>query len=87
MRHCPPAGWPQTIKPPRGQGSYWEGQPRSSQRYEAQPRDDEEALVKRMRALAGQRQRFGYRRIAALLRREGWQASHTACCVCGVAKA
>jgi transposase InsO family protein len=52
-------------------------QPRSSQRYEAKPRDDEEALVKRMRELAGQRPRFGYRRIAALLRREGWSASAT----------
>jgi len=52
-------------------------QPRSSQRYEAKPRDDEEALVKRMRELAGQRPRFGYRRIAALLRREGWEASAT----------
>lgn len=50
-------------------------QPRSSQRYEAKPRDDEEGLVKRMRELAGQRPRFGYRRIAALLRREGWRAS------------
>lgn len=52
-------------------------QPRSSQRYEPRPRDDEEALVKRMRELAGQRPRFGYRRIAALLRREGWRASRT----------
>ena len=50
-------------------------QPRSSQRYEAQPRADEQSLVKRMRALAGERPRFGYRRIAALLRRDGWQAS------------
>jgi transposase InsO family protein len=50
-------------------------QPRSSQRYESQPRDDEEALVKRMRNLAGERPRFGYRRIAALLRREAWRAS------------
>lgn len=52
-------------------------QPRSSQRYESQPRDDEESLRKRMRALAGQRPRFGYRRIAALLRRESWRASAT----------
>lgn len=52
-------------------------QPRSSQRYAAQPRGDEEALVKRMRALVGERPRFGYRRIAALLRREGWAAGAT----------
>ena len=50
-------------------------QPRSSQRYEAKPRDDEATLVQRMRELAGQRPRFGYRRIAALLRHEGRQAS------------
>lgn len=52
-------------------------QPRSSQRYESQPRDDEEALVKRMLELAAERPRFGYRRIAVLLRREGWRASRT----------
>jgi putative transposase len=52
-------------------------QPRGSQRYQAQARDDEEPLVKRMRELAGQRPRFGYRRIAALLRRESWHASAT----------
>jgi len=43
-------------------------QPRSSQRYEAKPRDDESSLVKRMFQLTRQRPRFGYRRIAALLR-------------------
>jgi len=52
-------------------------QPRSSQRYVAQPRSDEAALSKRMLELAQQRPRFGYRRIACLLRREGWQASDT----------
>jgi putative transposase len=52
-------------------------QPRGTQRYKSQPRDDEEGLVKRMRELAGQRPRFGYRRIAALLRRERWRASAT----------
>ena len=52
-------------------------QPRSSQRYEPKPRDDERAMVKRMLELVRQRPRFGYRRIASLLRREGWQASAT----------
>jgi transposase InsO family protein len=52
-------------------------QPRSSQRYKPKPRDDESAMVKRMLELVRQRPRFGYRRIAALLRREGWQASAT----------
>lgn len=48
------------------------GQPRASQRYQAKPRSDEASLVKRMLELAGQHVRYGYRRIAALLRREGW---------------
>jgi putative transposase len=52
-------------------------QPRSCQRYVAQPRDDERALVKRMLCLVRQRPRFGYRRIAALLRGESWRASAT----------
>jgi len=52
-------------------------QPRNAQRYEAQPRDDEPKLIERMRALARQRPRFGYRRIGALLRREAWRASDT----------
>lgn len=52
-------------------------QPRSSQRYKSKPRDDEPAMVKRMLELVRQRPRFGYRRMAALLRREGWQASAT----------
>jgi transposase InsO family protein len=34
-------------------------------------------MIKRMRELASQRPRFGYRRIAALLRRESWRASAT----------
>ena len=44
---------------------------RSSCRYRAQPRA-EEKLRKRLRALAGERRRFGYRRLTVLLRREGW---------------
>lgn len=52
-------------------------QPRTSQRYLAKPRDDERALVKRMLELVRERPRFGYRRIAALLRKEFWRASAT----------
>jgi len=52
-------------------------QPRSCQRYVAKPRDDERALVKRMLHLVRERPRFGYRRIAALLRSESWRASAT----------
>ena len=52
-------------------------QPRSCQRYAAKPREDEAALVQRMLHLVRQRPRFGYRRIAALLRTESWRASAT----------
>ena len=52
-------------------------QPRSSQRYQSKPRDDESALVKRMLELARERPRYGYRRIAWQLREEAWQASDT----------
>jgi putative transposase len=52
-------------------------QPRSSQRRQAKRRDDEPALVKRMLELVRERPRFGYRRIAALLRQEGFRASET----------
>jgi putative transposase len=35
-----------------------------------------ERLRERLRALAGERRRFGYRRLHELLRREGWQVNH-----------
>ncbi len=53
------------------------GQPRSSQRYRSKPRGDEPRLVKRMLQLVRRRPRFGYRRIAALLRGEGFRASES----------
>ena len=53
------------------------GQARSTQRYESNPRDDEAGLVSRLLELVRRRPRFGYRRIARLLRREGWCASET----------
>ena len=52
-------------------------QPRSSQRRPSAPRHDEGAVIKRMRELARARPRFGYRRIAALLRQEKFRASAT----------
>jgi transposase InsO family protein len=52
-------------------------QPRSSQRYQTQPREDEAALTKRMLSLVRQRPRFGYRRIGRLLQAEGWCVSLT----------
>jgi transposase InsO family protein len=51
------------------------GQPRSSQRYQAKPREEERRLIVRMHELVGQHPRFGYRRITVLLRREGWRVN------------
>jgi len=51
------------------------GQARSSQRYEASARDDERPLIDAMHALAVRWPRFGYRRIAALLRKDGWRVN------------
>jgi transposase InsO family protein len=48
------------------------GQPRSTQRREGRTPEDEAALVADMIALARQYGRYGYRRIAALLRLAGW---------------
>jgi len=41
-------------------------------RYERQNAGEEEKLKARLRSLAGERRRFGYRRLTVLLRREGW---------------
>jgi transposase InsO family protein len=51
------------------------GVPRSSQRYVATEREREEELLLRIVALAREHPRYGYRRIAALLRREGWSVN------------
>ncbi len=52
------------------------GQPRSTQRRKPHVRDDEERLVKRIVELASQYGRYGYRRVTAMLRREGWEVNH-----------
>lgn len=51
------------------------GQARATQRYVLRIRDDEPALVRRMHELVRERPRFGYRRIWALLRAEGWRVN------------
>jgi putative transposase len=53
------------------------GQSRSSQRYLTKPRCDEPRLLRRLLQLVRRRPRFGYRRIAALLRGEGYAASES----------
>lgn len=51
-------------------------QPRATQRYRPAERDDEKPLTKRIIGLAAAYGRYGYRRITALLRREGWRVNH-----------
>jgi len=52
------------------------GQPRSSQRYRLRVADDENALTADIIRLAGRYGRYGYRRITAMLRIEGWHVNH-----------
>ncbi len=52
------------------------GQPRSTQRRTPLVPEDEAALVERMVALAAEYGRYGYRRVAALLRAEGFAVNH-----------
>jgi putative transposase len=49
------------------------GQWRRTQRYAAIQKIDEEALTEAIIALASEYGRYGYRRITALLQRDGWQ--------------
>jgi len=51
------------------------GVARSTQRYEATPEDDDSLRLALVR-LAKQYGRYGYRKIAELLRIEGWQVNH-----------
>ena len=49
----------------------------STWQYRAR-RQERSALRERLKELASQRRRFGYRRLHALLRREGWRVNHKA---------
>ena len=49
---------------------------RSSFRYQSGPKDDEEELRLAMIKLAKRYGRYGYRKIVALLRMEGWKVNH-----------
>jgi len=51
-------------------------QPRATQRYLPIVRDDEAPLTQRIIELAAMFGRYGYRRIHAMLRREGWWVNH-----------
>jgi putative transposase len=50
-------------------------QPRSSQRYLSTKADKDAALAQMIVALSAQNPRYGYRRVWALLRREGWEVN------------
>jgi transposase InsO family protein len=50
-------------------------QPRSTQRYAPKVRDDEPVLVQRIHALVRAHPRYGYRRVWAILRAEGWEVN------------
>lgn len=52
------------------------GMARTSCRYAPQRQGQEENLKARLRTLAGERRRFGYRRLTVLLRREGPAVNH-----------
>jgi len=52
------------------------GQSRTSQRYQAISAPDEGPLTAAIVRLASQYGRYGYRRITALLRAEGWSVNH-----------
>ena len=51
-------------------------QPRSTQRYEPLPAEDEQILTADIVELASRYGRYGYRRITALLRHRGWRVNH-----------
>lgn len=51
------------------------GQSRSTQRYVGSGRGRDQALLSRVRQLAREHPCYGYRRITALLRREGWSVN------------
>ena len=51
------------------------GQPRSTQRYVGRKIQQDRQLVKRMVLFSEENPRYGYRRVWALLRREGWRVN------------
>jgi len=51
-------------------------QPRSIQRYMERTANDEQALTAAIISFASEYGRYGYRRVTALLRNEGWHIDH-----------
>jgi putative transposase len=52
------------------------GQHRSVQRHQVMPREDETLLTQAVTFLATKYGRYGYRRITALLKQDGWRVNH-----------
>jgi putative transposase len=52
------------------------GQPRSTQRFTSNRKEADEVLREAIVNLAAQYGRYGYRRITALLKRDGWKVNH-----------
>jgi putative transposase len=52
------------------------GQPRATQRYQHRSADDEERLTQQVVELACEYGRYGYRRVTAMLRNNGWTVNH-----------
>jgi transposase InsO family protein len=50
-------------------------QPRRTQQYQPRRRDQDQDLVAALHRLSQQHPRYGYRRIAVLLRAEGWDVN------------
>ena len=51
------------------------GQPRTTQRYRPKAREDDAVLVNQMHDLVRRHPRYGYRRIWAMLRADGWRVN------------
>ncbi len=51
------------------------GQPRSSQRHVSEKVTKDAALSERIVSISRENPRYGYRRVWALLRREGWEVN------------
>jgi len=66
----------QVLSVPERQACRVLGQPRTTQRRVFVQRDDEDALTKAIVGLASEYGRYGYRRVTALLRTEGWHVNH-----------
>jgi hypothetical protein len=59
-------------------------QPRGTQCYHRTQREDEDPFTLSITDLAAQYGRYGYRRITAMLRRDGWQVGKTGSSASGV---